>query len=361
MSNYTYMVTNKINGKVYVGSHCWKGEGIDPNYYGSGTAITRAVKKYGKENFQVEVLYYYNTIEECRQDEERILTEYNVRDCPHSYNLKNSAMGGDKGRKLSDETRKKMSQASKGENNPMYGKRGKDSPWYGKHLSEEHKQKIAQASKGRQHTEETRKKLSRAHKGKTLSDETRKKMSQASKGKKHTEETRKKLSQSKKNIMTPVVVIDKNGKVKMFESQRECARQLNLEQSHISNCLKGKIKHTGGYFFKHLKRCSKDYKITKRKAKETEKIILPTKIKVKTPLVAIDKGTGKIRMFLSQAECSRVLGIHNENINSCLNGRRKSAGGYTFKKINRDRRIFTVSPRSKADINVLQKVLQNNL
>ena len=212
MSNYTYMVTNNINGKVYVGSHCWKGEGIDPDYYGSGTAITRAVKKYGKENFQVEVLYYYDTVEECRKDEERILTEYNVRDCPHSYNCKNGAVGW-------------TSEDMTGEKHPFYG---------------------------RTHTEEAKKKLSQAMKGKTFSDEHRKNLSQSKKGKTFSDEHRKKMSQAKNYKKLPVVAIDKNGKVKIFESQRECARQLNLDQGNIHSCLKGRYKTTGGYSFKYV-------------------------------------------------------------------------------------------------------------
>ena len=309
MTHYTYMVTNKINGKVYVGSHSWKGEGIDPDYYGSGKIIKRAVEKYGKENFQVEVLYYYDTVEECRKDEERILTEYNVRDCPHSYNIKNAAVGW-------------TSEDMKGENNPMYGKRGKDSHMYGKHLSDA-----------------TRKKLSQAHIGKPLSDEIKQKLSQANNYRK-----------------TPVVAIDKNGKVKIFEGQRECSRVLGIHQGNINSCLKGGRKQTGGYIIKYLKRCSKDYKITKRKAKETEKIKLTTKIKGKTPIVAIQKDTGRVRMFLSQNECSRVLGVNQGSVSKCLLGKRNHTGGYTFKNINRDKRVFTVSPRSKADINTLRGI-----
>ena len=240
MSHYTYMVTNNINGKVYVGSHSWSGEGIDPNYYGSGTAITRAVKKYGKENFQVEVLYYYETVEECRADEERILTEYNVKDCPHSYNLKNSAIGmtsedmtGENnpnyGKHFSEEHRKKLSESKKGEKHPLYGKRGKDSPNYGKH-----------------HTEEARQKMSQARKGKRGKDTSMY-------GKHHTEETRKKMSQANNYRKTPIVAIQKDtGKIRVFESITECARQLNLCKSHIYYYLNGRCKTCKGYTFKYI-------------------------------------------------------------------------------------------------------------
>ena len=67
--------------------------------------------------------------------------------------------------KPSEETKKKMSEAKKGENNPNYGK----------HFSEETKKKIGEAKKGEKHpmygkhfSEEHKKKLSEAHKGKNI-------------------------------------------------------------------------------------------------------------------------------------------------------------------------------------------------
>lgn len=38
----------------------------------------------------------------------------------------------------------------------------------------------------------------------------------------------------------------------VFESQKEASYFLKIAQSNISNCLHGKIKHTGGYVFKNL-------------------------------------------------------------------------------------------------------------
>ena len=69
------------------------------------------------------------------------------------------------------------------------------------------------------------------------------------------------------------------------------------------------------------------------------------------PIAAIHEDTGRVKLFKSQSECSRVLGIHREHINDCLKGIRKSTGGYVIKKINRDKRVFKISPRSKEDIN----------
>jgi hypothetical protein len=82
----------------------------------------------------------------------------------------------------------------------------------GRVLSEETKRKISEAHKGRTHSEESRRNMSKARKGntnskgKTVSEETRAKMSAALKGKNNpnygkspSEETKRKLSEANKN------------------------------------------------------------------------------------------------------------------------------------------------------------------
>ena len=67
-----------------------------------------------------------------------------------------------KGKKCSEETRRKLREAKKGENHPMYGKKhsdetrrkiaeatkGENNPMYGKHHTEESKNKLREAAKG---------------------------------------------------------------------------------------------------------------------------------------------------------------------------------------------------------------------
>ena len=83
--------------------------------------------------------------------------------------------------------------------------KGRPSPMKGHTLSEESRRKISEAMKGRTLTEETRRKISEANKN--MSDETRRKISEAMKGenhpfygKHHTDDTRKKMSEAHQNI-----------------------------------------------------------------------------------------------------------------------------------------------------------------
>ena len=79
----------------------------------------------------------------------------------YGYNHKKvTGQGTMKGKHLTDEQKKKLSEAHKGK-----------APWNkGKHLSEEAKRKMSEAKKGKHLTEETRKKMSEAQKGITKSN-----------------------------------------------------------------------------------------------------------------------------------------------------------------------------------------------
>jgi len=85
-----YKTTNTCNGKIYIG----KDKHNNPNYFGSGVILTQAIKKYGKENFQKEIL------EECDEsvvDSREIywISLLNSSDRNVGYNLTKGGTGGD--------------------------------------------------------------------------------------------------------------------------------------------------------------------------------------------------------------------------------------------------------------------------
>lgn len=62
--HFLYQTTNLINGKIYVGIH-------STDDLGSGIALINAIKKYGKENFEREILEFSNTRDEILQNGEK--------------------------------------------------------------------------------------------------------------------------------------------------------------------------------------------------------------------------------------------------------------------------------------------------
>lgn len=114
-------------------------------------------------------------------------------------NLTNLTDGGDGVKNPSEETRRKIgaasSRANKGRKQSEETKKKRSVTMKGKPKSEEHKAKLRkpksdEAKKkyslwqtGRKLTEEHRANLSKAHKGRVVSEETRKKISEATKGK----------------------------------------------------------------------------------------------------------------------------------------------------------------------------------
>jgi len=87
------------------------------------------------------------------------------------------------GKKHSEEHKKKVSEATKGEKNPFFGK----------HHSEETLKKLRE----RKVSEETKKKMSKVHSGKKLSEEHSRKIALANTGKKRSEDVKKRMSEGK--------------------------------------------------------------------------------------------------------------------------------------------------------------------
>ncbi len=71
--NYFYKITNLTNGKFYYGIHSTNK--LEDGYMGSGTVIRAAIDKHGLENFEKEIIAYYETRNEASDHERLIVTE----------------------------------------------------------------------------------------------------------------------------------------------------------------------------------------------------------------------------------------------------------------------------------------------
>jgi hypothetical protein len=142
---YVYLTVNKVNGKAYVGQH--HAPVFTNKYLGSGYGIVNAIKKYGKNNFEVQLLVYCQTQKELDEEEVYHIATYRKLFGKELYNIAN----------------------------------GGGSPMAGRSCAESTKVKISNANKGRVKSQETRDKIGKAHKGKIISQITKGKMSSSRK------------------------------------------------------------------------------------------------------------------------------------------------------------------------------------
>ncbi len=219
-----YKVTNRVNGKVYIGKTVraiearWK-QHVHYARRGSKPPIAIAIRSYGPESFDVSPLVFTNSLQELNSLERKYIQEFKSYDREYGYNLTLGGDGASPGefnpmfgkthtdevkRKLrnlrigttqTEETKKKIGDAVRGENNGFYGR----------HHSEETKSFLSAhcgiPNIGSRRSQETRDRMSEAAKGKAKSKEHCLHISESKKGKSrgpHSIESRKKLSDIKK-------------------------------------------------------------------------------------------------------------------------------------------------------------------
>ena len=97
---YLYQIKNKINNKIYIGVH--QTDDINDGYMGSGTEIRKAIKKYGKDNFEKEILEYFDNEDDMYAREMEIVTEeFIARKDTYNVSLGGIGMTSEKARQLS--------------------------------------------------------------------------------------------------------------------------------------------------------------------------------------------------------------------------------------------------------------------
>jgi len=178
--HFTYKTTNLINGRYYLGMHSTNR--LDDGYLGSGTRLYRELNKYGRDNFKLEILEYFDTRDKLVEAEKTLITEQDLSN-ENCLNLKPGGTGGF----VNEKHEKRFRKAS---NRTNYSVKNQDPVFRDKQQKgmEEHIKKLA---KDPVYKEEFRNKVTKFYreqgygtfKGKRHSQETKKKMSLAKKGK----------------------------------------------------------------------------------------------------------------------------------------------------------------------------------
>lgn len=179
-----YLITNTVNGKVYVGSAAksiklrWiRHRRLLRAKEHSNRHLQNAWDKYGESAFKFSVLLPC-AADDCVRYEQIYIDKRNSSDREFGYNLSPTA-GSCLGVIHTTETRARMSNAHKGR---------KKSP--------EHAAKVAESNRGRKRSAETKAKLSAIHKGKKLSAETIAKIVATKIGVRLSDEHKAKLSEA---------------------------------------------------------------------------------------------------------------------------------------------------------------------
>lgn len=213
-----YTVTNQISGKQYVGitrqklstrwiQHCHGQASCMP--------IVRAIKKYGRDNFEISVL------EECAdgvlgEREQHWIAKLDT--FKNGYNATEGGDGGIKGWKHTEDAKQRMSKARMGNKNHNYGKN-----WFVGH-TEESKRKISQANSGNKN---------------------------GMYGKKHSLDVRKKITQSQ---YKKVCQYTSEGLfIAEYDSMQEAAKFVDGKSQSISRCCRNIKKHHRGYRWSYAK------------------------------------------------------------------------------------------------------------
>lgn len=224
MKSGIYKITNLLNDKFYIGSTCnFKDRKSKHKNRKSNTIISRAIQKYGWDNFKFEIIEYCD-VDKLIERESYYFELLQPFKENNGYNiLRNPIKNGWVDAKHTEESKMKMSESRKG-----------IIPW----------------NKGKKGVQE-------------CSDETRKLYSEQRKGeknsfygKKHSKETIKHLKEiAKQRDMShcnkKVVQLDKiTGEIiKIWDSISDAADQVlgNKKNSRISAVCRGRAKSAGGF------------------------------------------------------------------------------------------------------------------
>lgn len=236
MGNYTvYEHVNKENGKKYIGitsspvSRRWHG--------GSGykrcTYFYKAIKKYGWDGFEHNILHEGLTEQKAKDTEVELIKKFNTACADFGYNLTLGGQANIPNEKTREKIRSKL---------------------VGVPRSEDTKRKIHLTNMGHVVSDEAREKMKKASTGKTHSLEVKQKISKKMTGIKRTEKEKNHLSEINKKKF---VQLDLSGN---YIATHTGILSINgFSGQCVSLCLRGKLKAHKGYMWMYYENYIKEH------------------------------------------------------------------------------------------------------
>ena len=232
---FIYITTNMINGKKYIGQRrYYKGW---EKYLGSGVNITRAIKKYGVENFKKDIIYIADSQKELNEKEMFYIDKYNALEDNNFYNIAKGGYSNPLEGKTDDEIKSihnKIAISLKGKKfseSHIENLKKKPKTYRNKAVRRKHIDKICKSLIGN--------KNGKGNRGIKLSEEHRDKISKAHFGMKYDDNFKEKM---RKIRSIKVICINTN---QIFESAKKAGEFYNIGASHITQCCRGNAKTCG--------------------------------------------------------------------------------------------------------------------
>lgn len=214
-----------MNGKKYVGMD----SNNNPRYFGSGTLILKALKKYGRANFKKTILEHCSSIKEMEKRETWWINYFNALNRKDFYNLEDNRKNGV---------------------NPLANK----TPEELKEISNKIKSKERNAKIGIANSKPKPKgfgeKVSKIHQGRKRSEESKIKQGKALKGRISPNKGNTWNEEQRKQLGKPILQYDIKGNlIKEWYSTTIAQKELSIKG--INNNLKGRTKTCGGFTWKY--------------------------------------------------------------------------------------------------------------